>query len=150
MTIAAIVLLLICLAVIYSSLTSGAGSPRFVEIYFYDEATGELFTAPGTSIPPIDAPSGLGTAVRAHLFSCGECNSSEWTIAYLEKFDEATRDALINRPDSAEAMNAHETGVLIREIDADTWHPLYSEAGMRITDAIGTLCPSGELKPCRP
>ncbi|MEM6757242.1 MAG: hypothetical protein AAF586_08755 [Planctomycetota bacterium] len=150
MTIAAIVVLLICLAVIYSNLAGGGGSGRIVDLYYYDTGTGELFSAPANSIAPIDAPSGPGAGVRAHVYTCGGCNSDEWTIAYLEKFDDQARDALVNAPESPEAAQAYDSGLLVRNVDGDTWHQVYSTEGMRVSEALATLCAPGQLKPCLP
>jgi len=150
MTIAAIVVLLICLAVIYSNLTGSSGSRRVVDVYFYNTASGELFSEPATSIPPIDTDSGAATGVRAHVYSCGSCSADEWTVAYLEKFSDDARDAIVNNPESPEAAQAYDQGLLVRGIDDQEWHPVFSEQGMRVSESLANLCPSGDLKPCLP
>lgn len=72
-TIAAIVLLIVCLALIVRQLLGGGGpgSPR--DVYFYDTATGQVFTESAAQFAPIEAPSGPGAGVRAHIYACGDC-----------------------------------------------------------------------------
>jgi len=150
MTIAAIVVLLICLAVIYSNLTGSGGNRRIVDVYFYNIDTGDLYAEPANSIPPVDTDAGPGTGVRAHVYSCGSCTPDEWTIAYLEKFSDDARDAIVNNPESMEAAQAYDSGLLVRGLDDQEWVPVYSEQGMQVSEALANLCPAGSLKPCLP
>lgn len=78
--------------------------------FYYDLDTGELFTESVTRTPPITAPSG-GEGVRAFVFTCGQCASSQLVIGYLQKL-------------SGQAIEATDQ---LTNVDEDKRHPLYAQ-----------------------
>ncbi|MEO0588713.1 MAG: hypothetical protein AAF078_13870 [Planctomycetota bacterium] len=151
MTIGTIVVLLICLAVIYNNLRGNGGrSPANVDAYFYDEGTGEIFTASAREYAPIDAPSGPGAGVRAVIYGCGSCDPDTWTIAYLEKYGPEAHHALVNDPSSEAAMMAESDGTLVRSVDNPQWVPQLTRIGLDLMDRAAQICPDGGLVRCRP
>ncbi|MEM6332802.1 MAG: hypothetical protein AAF823_05620 [Planctomycetota bacterium] len=151
MTIGAIVVLLVCLAVIYNNLGGGgARAARDIDFYYYDEGTGEVFTASGREIPPIDAPSGPRAGARAVIYGCGSCDPSTWTIAYIEKYSDAAHAAIQNDPEGDDAMMAYQEGLLMRSPDSDEWFTQYSEGGMTLIESVSSICPGGDARRCMP
>ncbi|MEM6552550.1 MAG: hypothetical protein AAF750_10550 [Planctomycetota bacterium] len=72
-TIAAVVLLIVCLALIVRQLLGGGGG-QARDMFYLDTATGQVFIESAAQFAPIDAPSGAGNGVRAHIYSCGDCD----------------------------------------------------------------------------
>lgn len=65
------------------------------QVVYYDLSRGELFEDAADQMPPISRRlTGAPTAVRAHLFSCGECQPDEYFLGYLEKYSEGAKAAL--------------------------------------------------------
>ncbi|MEM6391845.1 MAG: hypothetical protein AAF797_03645 [Planctomycetota bacterium] len=71
-TIAAVVLLIVCLALIVRQLLGGGGG-QARDMFFYDTASGQVFIESAAQFAPIEAPSGAGNGVRAHIYACGDC-----------------------------------------------------------------------------
>ncbi len=153
-TIAAIVLLLVCLGVIYRTLSGGGGGPRIVDIYFYDLGSGEVFIGPSDSLPPIDAPSGpyngKPAGVRAYVFSCTDCSDENSRfVGYLETYTDEAKAALTSG-EAPDAYEYYDGGRLIKRPDEEGWARAESEEGFALIESVSTLCPGGVLKPCYP
>lgn len=118
-----------------------AGGPA--EVYFWDLETNEPFAGQGDAFPPLTAPSG-GVGVRAHLFTCGECEPDEW-FGYLETY---TDEAWAYFEEEGEFPGL-ETDTLVRALDGDRWIPAASAAAERLYDAIDAVCPTPP-RLCRP
>ncbi|MEM1212371.1 MAG: hypothetical protein AAGI68_08745 [Planctomycetota bacterium] len=71
-TIAAVVLLIVCLALIVRQLLGGGGG-QARDLFYLDTGSGQIFVQEITPYTPIDAPSGPGNGVRAHIYACGDC-----------------------------------------------------------------------------
>jgi hypothetical protein len=154
-TIGAIVLLIICLAIIVIQL-SGRGGFEPVDLWYYDEGTGQLFIADTSEPAPIDAPSGAGAGVRAVVYACGECpeldegmnadavEAAGAFIAYLEKYE--PMDA------GAAEEEYYEQRTLIRTLDSDQWISMETEEGMMMMEQdYSNRCPGEQYPtPCLP
>lgn len=127
--------------------TRSAGAP-VSRVWFYDTATGLLFTDDAGLIPPIMGPSGA-PAVRAHLFSCGPCDEANRFVGYYERSNEDLRHKLHDNPDAAMLYNLWVAG---REYstDAITWVPAHSPQATQITGGLQSKCPPKQLRYCPP
>lgn len=145
MTLGAVVLLVVALVVMINTISGGGGAGTVNALYFYDLQSGELFEAPVESKAPIDAPSGANNGVRARVFACGECTSSDRTPAYLEKYTDQAKAAI--QAGNADAT-ANPNAMLIRAVDGDQWVPSASQAGSEIvSQAIQRLGCNAENRP---
>jgi hypothetical protein len=114
--------------------------PANKKAWFYDLNTGELFSASGKQIGPIEAPSGPlpdgGPAgFRAHVYSYVlEPNASECFVGFLEKPDPHTdaRQLASARTNFAEWAR----GRLIRRVDDDPWVSPASPPGREIIENL--------------
>lgn len=160
-TIIAIVVLLVCLAVIWSQLGGGRGYSPITEIYFYDLNTGELFIAEATAVAPIEAPSGdfngLPAGVRAHVYACDDCgDESDREVAFLQMTPMEVKQrveqarASGNEDQMYEAEMVMETASLVRAPDGTNWVPMLGEEGNEIMSRVGNMCVDGWPKPCFP
>ncbi len=128
-TIAAVVLLLVCLGLIVNSLM-GSSSQRDVDVWYYDVASGRLMVAK-SQLSPIEGEA--GPAMRAYLFSCGDCedkvddidNGMSYAelkamgvhVGYVSKYSDADKqklEAQQNDPGSSDA----EEPMMIQELYA--------------------------------
>jgi hypothetical protein len=162
---------LIALALVFTLRGGGGGSQVPVSptrAWFYDVGTGKLFPGEAKAIPPIPAPSGKQLAdgsaggVRAHVFSCGECNDAEQFIGWLEYATPAARALMEQvgraaesdmRPPDFETVNEKiQAGQLIAKAEAaDAWLPSNSEAAIAIQGEAMKRCGEGKTpKRCTP
>ena len=182
-TIAAVALLVAALGAIVVQLREEEYEYEPVPVWYYDLNTGELFVAKSDRIPPIEAPSGrlpsgMPAGVRAHVFSCGDCeNPDERFLGFLEMYTKEVRDQLTNPeqpdqgPDSEPITQMRiEEGHLIRSApkkgktgglgpqsrgdDEDAkWVPMESQQGYKIQRQVQERCGDKEdvyPEPCRP
>lgn len=77
---AAVVLLVISLFIIYRELSGTGGPQPPAEKYFLDLNTGEIFVGDMQAIPPVQTPSGPHegepAGVVAHIYTCGDCEKN--------------------------------------------------------------------------
>ncbi|MFI4913364.1 MAG: hypothetical protein ACIAQZ_17030 [Sedimentisphaeraceae bacterium JB056] len=108
------------------------------KVWFYDINTDELFTAPISSIPPIDAPSGPlpngeAAGARAYVYKyVSEQGPEEQFIAYIEMFTPQAKK-LMESKNRADRQKAWNQGRLIRKTDNTIWVEASSAAGKEIT-----------------
>lgn len=141
--IAVIVLLASWWLILGRSTRSGSAGSSF----FYDLQSNTLFTSDATELPPIVSPTG-GEAVRAIVMSCGDCaDKSTRFIAYLEKYDDAYKQA-VKRGDTIEPQVVNRSR-LVRAESAGEWAP-----GMPAVNAMREVaaarCGSAKPSPCMP
>jgi hypothetical protein len=162
-TIGAVVILIFALYYIISSGdgTSNSGAQGPIDVYYFDDKTGELFTDKSDKIAPFPSPAG-GKAYRAYVFNCTACDGETDFIGYLEgftddhkelvrKMKESVENGTDMGPDAAIFMEeGYGKGRLI-SLDGKDWFPADSEEAMKITRALSTKCADkGRLKPCYP
>ncbi|MEX0777734.1 MAG: hypothetical protein WD042_18680 [Phycisphaeraceae bacterium] len=155
-TVGAVVLLLISLAVIVYSTKSSSGVRNY-KIYFYDLNSGQLFAEESTKLPPIDTPTGKDNGVWAFVYGCGDCSEANRFIGYLQKLTPEMKEAQLKAQsgETGEMMPPYEgdmdQGTLIRLKDSGEWVPMYSEEGQKIMTSIEGKCPADQRpKHCRP
>lgn len=143
---AAVVLLVISLFIIYRQLTGSGGGPRITELYYYDLNTGRVFVAPIEAVPPIETDSGdyqgEPAGVRANIFACGSCRksyagmtpeeieSAGADLAYLQKYPPDAK-AAIERSRSGEAGQQDYLAAeqeLYSAVYEDEWYHVYEDA----------------------
>lgn len=121
-----------------------------LQAYYYDLDTDELFTDDGSRLPPFTSPSG-GEAVRAMVFSCGDCDdAASRFVGYLQKM-------------SAELKQAYESGgeipedvarlpMRVRGPDDDEWIAADAPGADAVTSAPTERCreQQADVTPCRP
>jgi len=147
-TAAVIVLLLVAGWMSYRSFFSKEGGGDLA--FFYDLSEQEIFTAPRTSIPPIQ---GLNDeeldAVRAVVISTnGEPrNKSTWRVAYLEIYSPELKEQMEqaqlrgSSPTIGRAQaQAHR---LVRRVDGDEWYPMNSAEAEAVISTWLTAGPDG-------
>lgn len=146
MLIVALGLVVVAGGVLYFQLfDSGPGSIRAV--YFLDMETQEVFEQPPGTLAPVSAPSG-GQGVRAHLYTCGECEPDEW-FGYLETVREDGQAPAAANEEPPYREGDH----LLRELDNGEWVPYFSPAGERIREVAEQPCPDehdASPRPCLP
>lgn len=150
---AAGVLLLICLiAIIMQIAPTGSSVKTPNSAYFYDVVTGKVFQAPFDAVPPITSPDG-NEAVRAHFYSCGDCNESDRFVGYYEKYTPQAKEVVEKARTSADPNQAMPyepmgDGLLI-SFDAKTWFAMYSpKAEQGMGERLN--CPGGQrLRYCQ-
>jgi hypothetical protein len=170
---AAVVLLVISLFIIYREL-SGTGGPQAPQSkYFLDLNTGEIFSGDINAIPPIDTPSGPHdgepAGVVAHIFTCGECEKSYAgmqaaevqrtgaTIAYLTKYTPEGKETL-ERMRSGDASPDEMAGgqdfyfsELVADESGDQWYSMQADPQSQRLFEDMPDCPEGEsLRQCFP
>lgn len=158
MIIASLVVIVLALFYIFAG-SSGGRSRSPGSVYFYDSGTGELFSAPRESTPPIVGPSGE-EAWMAYVFTCGSCSKKERFIAFLEKFppDVKARMAELEARADAEDLSDLEMDefyalgeqLLISRLDPIEWVNHASDEAQAILEEARAKCPTGEFKICRP
>jgi len=165
--IAAVVVLVAALWSITCQLRGGRRAPAGSrEVYYYDVNTNSVFASDAASIPPIDAPSGkpgpdgVPAGVRAHIYSCGACNESDWFIAYLQRYTLEARQRILElrqQSDTGEMaediymeMSELEMSTLIADPDELNWVPIESEEADAIRSQLAGKCTGSRPKPCYP
>lgn len=133
-TTGAVVVLVLALAVLYFQ-ARPAGDLGGRPVYYLDLETREFFTDRLDAIPPITAPSG-GRGVRAHLYSCGECEPGEW-FGYLETYTEEARRIYEEEGILSEA----EEDYLVGDLEGNEWAPYFSRRGETLRDEVYDHCP---------
>ncbi len=86
--------LILLIAVLYALFGSGPEEPKrefTLGAFYLDTTTGKLFVAPPDSYPPVKAPSGGVTGVKAIFYSCGACDDAKQRfLGYVTRYtDEA-------------------------------------------------------------
>lgn len=114
------------------------GRPAVTRYWYFDVDTKRLFSATNKGMPPIDAPSGPGKGVRAHVYACGHCGDEDTLfIAYIVKYTDTARSG---GGDPGKVI----AGNLIADPKAMAWHPRESAAGAIISDVVARhKCPKG-------
>ena len=170
---AAVVLLVISLFIIYREL-SGAGRPQPPQSkYFMDLNTGEVFIGDFNALAPIETPSGPHegepAGVVANIFACGECEKSyagmtvteiEQTgaeVAYLTKFSMEGKQALERMRDEEfspeeyppeEELDYRE---LVADVNADRWFYMETDIEAQMLYEDMPVCPEDKpLRQCYP
>lgn len=130
-------------------ITAQSGTKRAMnQAWYYDLDAGERFAGEVGQVPPFTTAAGH-TAVRAAVFTCGECaDKASHYLAYLEKYS----DAYIAAMGDAEAFTPDiaEQGQLIRAAEGETWHTAISAEGMKIVADARARCGNTPPKTCEP
>lgn len=79
----AVALILLAVGLVITRLRPSQAPSPFGQIWYFDVPSGDVFAGPN-AIPPVNAPSGPESGVRAFIYACGACDPATWTIAYLE------------------------------------------------------------------
>lgn len=117
--------------------------PQELLVWFYDRNTEQLFTMPAHTVGPVETDSGPyrgePAGVRAHVFACGDCATSERYIGYLEKPspDEA------NQPTDGEPALETDFPPLYSRPGGNEWFRADSREAARIEQAAHSRCPNG-------
>jgi hypothetical protein len=135
-------------------LTQPSRLARPADVWYYDMGTSQLTVAPGGALPEL--LSGNGPVV-AHKYACGQCDSHEQFIGYLEALsvDPAHRQA------AYEASQASDDEVKLDSVPEQTrvvanpnleggWVPADSVEGHAIIDAAASRCPNNTAQLCLP
>lgn len=128
----AAVLFLAALALGLAGQWNPSDPPR--EVYFWDVEAAEPFVGTEDQLSPTRAPSG-GQGVRAHLFTCGECEPAEW-FGYLERYS----DAALALYEEEGLFPGEANDVLIRELGGARWVPDGGEQAERMLDSLAARC----------
>ena len=149
-TVAALALLILALVLLFSQCRSGGVPQGTGEAYYYDTETGDYFVGDATAVPPITSQAG-NPAVRAHLFTCGDCaNEGERFVGYYEKYSDSAKQAIEADPESMAAYEAYIQGRLFSR-DGSRWVPAESPEGYEIMQSLE--CSDGstdDLQYCAP
>ncbi len=142
----------------------GVRSSPSSAFYYYDPATGELFTTPAFSVGPVAAPSdeqGKQTGVLARVFSCTACSDkASRKVGYLESYDPKAVAKVF--PGKTEGLTENMVaqglgevapeGILIRTAGPESqWVTQNSKQGKALLEAAASQCPDASVpKECRP
>mgnify|MGYP006272455861 CR=1 FL=1 len=173
---AAVVLLVISLFIIYRQLTGGGSGPQITELYYFDLNTGRVVAGPSDAIPPIDTDSGPyqgePAGVRANIFACGRCDSdyagmtpdeieaAGAKLAYLMKYPPRAKQAMEEARSGEGGGGGIEGGggmmmmeqELYRAVNDERWYSTAQnpEAAYQIA-SVDLNCPEGDnLRACYP
>lgn len=164
---AAVVLLVISLFIIFRQISGGGGGQTIDKRYFLDLNTGEIFPADIQAVPPIETPSGPHegepAGVAAYVVTCGDCKNSYAgmtpsevqetgaQIMYLSKYSMEDKQALERARNSEEGIDqAMYTSELIADVSGNRWVSMESRDAMQIMENR-LDCPGDQsLKPCYP
>lgn len=132
-------------------------------VYFYDLGSGDLFTQPLNTMPPVDAPSGPGQGVLAYVFTCGSCSQAERQVLYLETLTDQAKQAMQARAaalseDAAEMAPVDSTilnqGTRLAPSPArgeePHWIAAGSAEGRALRESWRTYCDGSPAKVCSP
>lgn len=141
----------------YSRMGPRNAPQPFAQGWYFDVKTGDLFAARNV-FPPVEAPSGADQGVRAYVYSCGTCEPSKWTIAYLETHTPEARQIMLepaDGPDRIAARNRAMTeGRLIAAAPAKgespQWIASHQPAAQQLVANARPQCPQGEPILCAP
>lgn len=148
------VVLLLAAAGILLTVRGGTQPPGDGSVYFYDLTSGELFMAPDTARPPIDAPGGAGKGVRAFVYACGECSPATQRIGYLLSVSPQAR-AMMDKPleqaDPAVLQNGQLIATPPEQPGGDvTWVVRNTPAGATVARTPEKTCDSVKTSECLP
>lgn len=121
--------------------------------FYLDTKTGEVFTDKIGTLPPIKAPSGEATGVRALVFACGQCDPLENRfVGYLSRFtDEAKAVMESDTATPLEARDAKFGGRRIKRVGDADWKVWQSEEGAAIIATRDNgRCKGGRVVGCKP
>ena len=114
------------------------GSPGH-DAFFYDMSAGRLFTAPGSSVPPIrgvDGPEEDGFRAVVVSINGNAADKSSWRVAYLERYSPELKQQIeasqAGGPPPAMGRGGSSTHRWVRRTNDVEWATLGSEAGERI------------------
>ena len=152
-----LLLVVVAVALFFIKKTPTSGRPEG-QLWFYNEVTGQLFSASDLSIPPVETVSGPGTGVRAWVFSCGDCsNPDDRFIGYLEKMHPDTKrlmDEEIAKTGAStgvgKLLDKYAAGILVRSPGGSNWVSRMSSAGQAIISNSLTSGNCSNPKPCLP
>ena len=129
------------------------------QAYFFDQNTGELFTATADLLGPIETASGpfrgMPAGVRANVYACGSCDDEsrrfigwlEIPVAALIEYDPQQYGRYANR-DETEGEIA---STMIRLPDDDVWVLIDSPPAQSIFARLNEQCGLNvEVYRCRP
>jgi len=137
--VAAVVIIVVAVLFMFTG-GGGSGVAGSGEAYYYDTATGDIFTGNANQYPPIQSPAG-NPAVRVHFFSCGDCSEKERFVGFYDKYTDEAKRKLETATEEEMMMEMYETGVLY-SVDGETWHDPASEAyQMALQEKLN--CPEG-------
>lgn len=138
--------------------TEPAPGENIATTFFYDLKMGDIVYLPTGTNPPATTKSG-NPAVKAHVFSCGECNADEW-FYYLETLNDqakAALDSVGENDDPTRALQADAMGRMVAEVPTDGGDPQWVLAnsahgqGMAAAYNSSEKCNGGgSPKICRP
>lgn len=149
-TLVSVMMLAVIGVVAYALFRQIVPAEQFGRVWFYDVNAKELFRA-GDQIPPISHGAGKDNAVRAYVFSCGECSEQEKRfIGYLETFPPEAQAALSNPAGyGGIGDNPAQGEARVRLVEDAAWVSINSEQGVAVANAFRTKCGEGRrAKPC--
>ena len=172
-TIAAVVLLIVCLGfIVRQLLPGGSGGP--VDVWFYDLGNQQIFVESSDKYPPIEAASGPNNGVRAYIFACGSCEEladqieagatfqqlaqAGLHVVYVSKFTDEAKAAMANPEANPEFAYEFEGQLvaLVTDGQIGDWQPEYGgQAGQEdmwqrlLDERFEEICPEGRPVPCR-
>ena len=127
------------------------------DLWFYNLKTHQLFPASDLSVPPIDTKSGLGTGVRAYVFTCDTGSNPTNFIAFLETFTPEVKREVeeeLKRGNGQMgigfALERRRGGILVSSPEVEQWFPKFSQEGWQIMEAGRMKGGSPHPKPSLP
>lgn len=126
-----VVIAVVAVAVVAWTQFSGGGGPgdNVNMTYFYDLESGEIVLMPTGTHPPATTEQGH-KAVKANVYSCGECTADEWFF-YIESLTEEAKTALESvgeDDDPTAALRADQMGRMFAEPPASGGEPQWVRA----------------------
>ncbi len=151
------IVVVVAVIVVWTQLP-GAKEPgtNVSQTYFYNLESGEIVMMPTGTRPPATTESGQ-QAVKAHVYSCGECTADQW-FYYLESLTDDAKAALENvgeDDDPTRALQADAMGRMVAEAPASgepQWVLAGSVQGQNIAATYSGKGKCGSKLPniCRP
>lgn len=152
MAIAAVVMAAVGVLLIRANLPD-RNATYFTDVWFYDLDARSLYARPAGTPTPEIAPSG-GQGVRAYVFSCGKCSSSEQFIGYLQSFTREQQQLLERRDAADDAALSPEPMVALLPAESGGGGPQWVYSGSRqgaaITRDPNNQCGNKPPRSCNP
>jgi hypothetical protein len=123
-------------------------SPASGLAWYYDVQAKEYFIDDTKRIAPFTRPNGH-EAVRAHFFTCGDCEEGQRFIGYYEKYTPQVKAKLEQSSEPGQLYEMAFQGRLYSR-DGQTWVPADRPEGIRITAELQQRCPPKKLRYCPP
>ena len=155
-TLIAIVVLLISMAMLFRSLRGAGAPPPPRQVWYWDASAAQYTAGPETGVDAVLSADG-SPRLRAFVYACGSCDKrAEWA-GYLSRLDDATVEQIKSMHAAGKGadeirsfVESREDERLIRSLSDREWVSVQSDAGIAILTELNSKCSDLPLVECLP